>query len=462
MNEPLYPIRKKKSDKTRILEVFRKVEEEGRTTKELEKELKIGHPTATGRINELYNAGLIKMNGKKRDGCSIYVACAEGEKPAQQARTKKRNYEDKEVPTSSKKFWQFIREYIQKFATHGLKEEIEKVAPHEYEKAFVDLEAGMQSVIGDFQARFRPRPEVINFSRRKVLDACLTLNMDYPKPGERADLKMAKTRKRRLAATYHADTGGDSADNELFQRVIEAFDALEAYNKSIDALHGTVTAEETSTQEERTAEIKSAVGPKLGDICIKISCGVATGADGVFVKRTKHINDDLLPFGYPTIKSSQLEIGKKPKSKDTILVPYNVDGQLRSLEDIGKLGEYLSLPGNKHKLDNRSCVRRGRPWYGFHDNLRLGDFLRPKLLCKDNSKDLEFWVDREGVLLPRHSIYCIVPRDPSCLEDLAAYLNSEEARNWLRKYCKRDRENVDLIRFQNEILKLLPVPETLA
>ena len=65
-----------------------------------------------------------------------------------------------------------------------------------------------------------------------------------------------------------------------------------------------------------------------------------------------------------------------------------------------------------------------------------------------------------GTLVPQHSVYYIVPNDPSKLDDLATYLNSPESRRWLVAHCQRATKGY--LRMQSAILKKLPLPAELA
>jgi hypothetical protein len=42
----------------------------------------------------------------------------------------------------------------------------------------------------------------------------------------------------------------------------------------------------------------------LGDIALRVSCGVATGADSVFVRKAKELSPELKLFAYPTISGA--------------------------------------------------------------------------------------------------------------------------------------------------------------
>jgi adenine-specific DNA-methyltransferase len=196
----------------------------------------------------------------------------------------------------------------------------------------------------------------------------------------------------------------------------------------------------------------------LADACLRISCGVATGADSVFVVPTGKLSPELRSFAYPTIAGRELAEGKAPYSSQAMLAPYDCDGRLLHENQLGGLGHYLSHPERRELLLARTCVAR-KPWYAFHETPPVRGVLRPKLLCKDIGAEPFFVIDRTGDLMPRHSVYYIVPLDPACLDELAAHLNSPFARRWLRDNCQRAANG--FIRLQSNVLKRLPVPRSL-
>src|SRR5271168_318692 len=194
----------------------------------------------------------------------------------------------------------------------------------------------------------------------------------------------------------------------------------------------------------------------LEEVCLRISCGVATGADGVFVRVADTLPANLRRFAYPTIAGREMgDFNDDLDSRKLILVPYDLDGTLISEDKLGKLKDYLSQPSIRSQLIQRTCVRR-KPWYAFHETPPLNDILRPKILCKDITERPKFWVDQKGKLLPRHSIYYIVPRDSAVIEDLCDYLNSRFVAEWLRSHCQRVANG--FLRLQSHILKRLPIP----
>jgi len=194
----------------------------------------------------------------------------------------------------------------------------------------------------------------------------------------------------------------------------------------------------------------------LGEICQRVSCGVATGADSVFVRKMDNLDANLLPFAYPTIAGRELvRRGDLPKVRYGMLIPYDREGRLINERALGTLGNYLFKPEIRRQLVNRTCVRR-KPWYAFHETPLLAAILKPKILCKDIGPTPYFWIDRDGHLVPRHSVYYIVPGESSLLDPLAAYLNSKGAVDWLMAHCQRAANS--FVRLQSNILKSLPVP----
>ncbi len=194
----------------------------------------------------------------------------------------------------------------------------------------------------------------------------------------------------------------------------------------------------------------------LADVTRRISCGVATGADGVFVMPTASVPDALRRFAYPTISGRQISAVGPLRSRSSLLVPYDKTGALLAESRLGALGKHLREPETQQQLLSRTCVGR-KPWYAFHDSFPADDLTRPKLLCKDIVESPFFVIDHTGGIVPRHSVYYIVPADPNDLIPLAAYLNSDEARAWLRAHCQRAANG--FLRLQSRVLRQLPVPE---
>ncbi len=197
-------------------------------------------------------------------------------------------------------------------------------------------------------------------------------------------------------------------------------------------------------------------GDVLSAVCDRVSCGVATGADGVFVFERTELPDDLRQFAWPAVAGKDLDLTKDlVEIQSVMLIPYDADGSLIPLEGLGPFGQYLMEPPVSARLRQRTCVNR-KPWYAFHETPHMSQILRPKILCKDIARQPAFWLDRSGSTLPRHSTYYIVPRDESILEPLCEYLNGRQAHDWLMENCQRAANG--FIRMQSNVLKRLPIP----
>lgn len=196
-------------------------------------------------------------------------------------------------------------------------------------------------------------------------------------------------------------------------------------------------------------------GHRLADVSLRISCGVATGADKVYVAKASHLTTQLRPFALPTVAGREIGPGRGLTVSHAMLLPYARSGELLREDELGDLGVYLSQPERRHKLLNRTCAAHKR-WYAFHENPPLGDILRPKILCKDIASRPFFLVDDVGEIVPRHSVYYIVPKDVSHLQGLCEYLNSPAAGTWLTANCQRAANG--FLRLQSHVLKRMPVP----
>jgi adenine-specific DNA-methyltransferase len=197
----------------------------------------------------------------------------------------------------------------------------------------------------------------------------------------------------------------------------------------------------------------------LEDVCLRVSCGVATGADAVFVRKTQELEPQLAAFARPTISGRELNLpGEIGETRNSMLVPYTETGSLIDEDQLGVLGDYLRRHSVRGKLLKRTCVRR-KPWYAFHETPPLPEILRPKILCKDITQRPHFWIDRAGNLVPRHSVYYVVPNDSAIINPLCAYLNSTEAADWLAEHCQRAANG--FLRLQANVLKAMPVPANL-
>jgi methylase of polypeptide subunit release factors len=194
----------------------------------------------------------------------------------------------------------------------------------------------------------------------------------------------------------------------------------------------------------------------LEELCVRVSCGVATGADTVFIRNKKEIPGDLKKFAMPTIAGRDLSVNSSAiQSEHEMIIPYELSGKLIPENRLGPLKQFLNAPENYRRLIRRTCVAR-KPWYSFHENPPLSQILQRKILCKDITETPFFRIDYSGEIVPGHSVYYIIPKNPDHLELLHGYLNSAEVRVWLESHCQHATNG--FLRLQSTILKQIPVP----
>lgn len=185
-------------------------------------------------------------------------------------------------------------------------------------------------------------------------------------------------------------------------------------------------------------------GCTLADVSLRISCGVATGADAVYVVKTSQLPRGLERFAFPTVAGREIVIGRGMAVSHSMLIPYARTGELLGEAELGEFGVYLRQPEQRRRLLQRTCVAH-KPWYAFHENPPLSHILRPKILCKDITPRPFFFVEEAGEVVPRYSVYYIVPHDPARVRDLCEYLTAN-----------------GFLRLQSHVLKRVPVPAEFA
>ncbi len=190
----------------------------------------------------------------------------------------------------------------------------------------------------------------------------------------------------------------------------------------------------------------------LADLCLRIGCGPATGLDEAFLLDTELIPDDLLAYAHPTLSGKQLNGCAEPSPTQSFLMPYDRAGRLLPETELIPLLNRLSP--KRSALEARSCAVR-KPWYAYHETPAMRHLLRPKLLCRDITDEPKFYFDHSGTIVPRHSIYYLVPRDGITLEALHAAVSSERSRAWLRAHAQRAANGY--LRIQSTLLKRMPV-----
>lgn len=197
-------------------------------------------------------------------------------------------------------------------------------------------------------------------------------------------------------------------------------------------------------------------GATLEDVTVRISPGLATGADSVFVMDREEVPPGLDPkWTRPTVSGQQLRECDGPYTDSVFVCPYRDDGSLPEPDELGAFGDWANE--HRDRLEERSCVTKGgKRWYGWHENPPMQDLLQPKIVFKDIAREPRFWPEREGDVVPKHSVYYLVPKDGVPFDELLDYLNSPEARQWTEAHCQKAANG--FLRLQSRVLGDFPVP----
>ncbi len=207
----------------------------------------------------------------------------------------------------------------------------------------------------------------------------------------------------------------------------------------------------------RGAELEDMeTGATLGDVTVRISPGVATGADDVFVMDATDVPDNVDDtWVYRTVSGQQLREYDGPDTDSAFLCPYKKDGSLASEDELGTFINWARA--YRDRLEDRSCVEKGKKWYAWHENPPMQDVLQPKIVFRDIAKEPKFWPERRGTVVPRHSVYYAVPKEDVPFDELLNYLNSQKARTWMKANCQKAHNG--FYRLQSRVLRDLPVPD---
>jgi hypothetical protein len=200
-------------------------------------------------------------------------------------------------------------------------------------------------------------------------------------------------------------------------------------------------------------------GGVLGDAVVRISAGVATGRDQIFVIDASDVPAKLSSkWLRPTVSGRELGTVDLESPPRRLVCPYADNGNLHSEDELGSYRDWAA--SHRSELEARFCVsKNGKPWYSWHETPPMEDILRHKILFKDVASEPYFWIDRKGDIVPRHSVYYAVPKRGVNIEELAAYLNSETARQWMEAHCHRAANG--FFRLQSRVLKKMPIPKSL-
>jgi adenine-specific DNA-methyltransferase len=187
------------------------------------------------------------------------------------------------------------------------------------------------------------------------------------------------------------------------------------------------------------------------DTGTKVSIGVATGADQVFVTKDKDLveSDRMLPLSMVR----DLASGTFQWSGHYLVNPWDESGQLVDLADYPRLEQYLTRAGSA--LCGRHVAKNSpRAWYRTIDKVHHNLTARPKLLLQDMRTTIHPVLESGGSY-PHHNLYYVVS-DRWDMEVLGGILLSRIAQAFIEAYSVRMRGGT--LRFQAQYLKRIRVP----
>jgi adenine-specific DNA-methyltransferase len=183
----------------------------------------------------------------------------------------------------------------------------------------------------------------------------------------------------------------------------------------------------------------------------KVSIGVATGADKVYVTKDPNIvePDRVLPLAM----RHDLTSGTFKWQGHYLINPWADDGLLVPLADYPRLAAYLSgHPGLRERF-----VAKKDPgsWHRTIDKVQAGLTARPKLLLQDMKMTIHPVLEPGGHY-PHHNLYYVIS-DTWDMEVLGGILLSRIAQAFIEAYCVRMQGGT--LRFQAQYLKRIRVPQ---
>lgn len=185
----------------------------------------------------------------------------------------------------------------------------------------------------------------------------------------------------------------------------------------------------------------------------QIGIGVATGADKIFIKNRKELNEIEKSRILPLLKSTDLKNNTLNWTGHYLINPYD-NGELCDLEQFPHLKAYFN--NNKQTLQQRHTAKKTpNKWYRTIDRIKPGLLRKPKLLLPDLTGNKFLFID-EGNYYPHHNIYYITAENISSLKILASILMSDFIKHQMSQIGIR--MNGGLPRFQSQVLKQLKTP----
>jgi len=186
-----------------------------------------------------------------------------------------------------------------------------------------------------------------------------------------------------------------------------------------------------------------------------IGIGVATGADGIFIKAKSELDEIESSRLLPVLMSKDLRNNTFKWSGHYVINPYE-GGDLCDIDRYPRLKRYLLE--HKNMLQKRHTAKKSPDkWFRTIDRIRPELLRKSKLLLPDLTGNRILFID-EGNFYPHHNLYYVTSDRYGLdgLKILAGILMSDFVREQMARIGIR--MNGGLPRFQSQILKKIRVP----
>ncbi|QCU78671.1 SAM-dependent methyltransferase [Citricoccus sp. SGAir0253] len=182
----------------------------------------------------------------------------------------------------------------------------------------------------------------------------------------------------------------------------------------------------------------------------KVSIGVASGADKVYVVKSADVEEDrLLPLA---MVGDLRQTGDFEWGGNYLVNPWTEEGQLVDLERYPRLRAYYEAAP---KLHERHVAKKNRSnWYRTIDKVHHSLTAKPKLLIQDMRASINPVLEPGGHY-PHHNLYYITSESWD-MEVLGGILLSRVGQAFIQAYAVRMRGGT--LRFQAQYLKKIRVP----
>lgn len=198
----------------------------------------------------------------------------------------------------------------------------------------------------------------------------------------------------------------------------------------------------------------------LASVSRRISAGLATGRDGVYVlpeARARELGIEAALLR-PAVGGRDIHGGRVSGSGNVVLVPYEFDsdGTPRLIELARYPKARAHLESHRDELSARHCIRVWeKRWYDIHDPVPMDLASVHKVLVPDIAEHNRFAAD-PGRVVPLHSAYYIIPitLHPTIL---AALLNSLPLEFLLRLTLPLVKDGFS--RYRAQFVSAVPIPE---